>query len=216
LLCRWKPERGIEERGPSGTDAEARLLSRHLGVQAASDGADARPDPDDMVFSHGPGMSPGMVIGDCVTRPSGAFPRCDTITVEPHEAGFVPYAAGTPAHRDGAMREVVAFTAPVVFHGGTVPGVGVDGIEGWKPGAAAGAVYMSHAVIPADRTGHGLLLAKCILGSKRFYRALPPAFEPEDDGTLTPFQRLPAERSGGRSRPSPTTRRSRSRRTTRS
>ena len=85
----------------------------------------------------------------------------------------------------------------MVFHGGTVPSVGVYGIEGSKPGAAAAAVYLSHAVIPADRTGYGRLLAKCMFNSKRFYCAVLAAFEPGDDVTLTPFQRLPAERDGG-------------------
>ncbi|WP_439154216.1 hypothetical protein, partial [Yoonia sp.] len=84
-----------------------------------------------------------------------------------------------------------------VFHGGTVPSVGVYGIEGSKPGAAATAVYLSHAVIPADRTGYGRLLAKCMFNSKRFYCALLAAFDANDDVILTPFQRLPAERDGG-------------------
>lgn len=197
MLRQSKLERDIEERGLRGTDEEARLLSRHFGVQQAPDGEGERPDLDDMFFSHGLGMSPGMVMGGYVTRHYEAFPRCDTITVDPHKAGFVPYAAGTLAYRNGAMRDVVAFTAPVVFHGGTVPSVGVYGIEGSKPGAAAVAVYLSHAVIPADHTGYGRLLAKCMFNSKRFYCALLSAFGPEDDVTLTPFQRLPAEREGG-------------------
>lgn len=197
ILRPSKLEREIADRGLRGTDEEARLLSRHLGVQESHDGAAQRPELDDMYFAHDLGMSPGMMMGPYVTRHYGAFSRCDTITVDPHKAGFVPYAAGTLAYRNGAMRDVVAFTAPVVFHGGTVPSVGVYGIEGSKPGAAATAVYLSHAVIPADRTGYGRLLAKCMFNSKRFYCALLAAFGPQDDVTLTPFQRLPAERDGG-------------------
>jgi len=197
MLRPSKLEREISERRLQGTDEEARLLSRNLGVQISHAGAADTPDLDDIYFAHDLGMSPGMMMGDYVTRHYGAFARCDTITVDPHKAGFVPYAAGTLAYRNGAMRDVVAFTAPVVFHGGTVPSVGVYGIEGSKPGAAAAAVYLSHAVIPADRTGYGRLLAKCMFNSKRFYCALLAAFGPEDDVTLTPFQRLPAERDGG-------------------
>lgn len=190
-------EREIEARGLRGTDEEARLLSRYLGVQEAHEGSEARPDLDDVFFAHDAGMGPGMMLGDYVTRQYEAFPRCDTITVDPHKAGFVPYAAGALVYRNGAMREVVTFTAPVVFHGGTVPTVGVYGIEGSKPGAAAAAVYLSHAVIPADQAGYGRLLAKCMFNSKRFFCALMAAFGPEDAVTLTPFQRLPAERDGG-------------------
>ncbi|NNU79918.1 decarboxylase [Halovulum dunhuangense] len=197
MLRPSKLEREIEARGLGGTDEEARLLSRYLGVQESHAEAGARPDLDDIFFAHDLGMAPGMMMGDYAMRHCDAFDRCDTITVDPHKAGFVPYAAGTLAYRNGAMRDLIAFTAPVVFHGGTVPSVGVYGIEGSKPGAAAAAVYLSHAVIPADRTGYGRLLAKCMFSSKRFYCALLAAFGPGDDVTLTPFQRLPAERDGG-------------------
>jgi hypothetical protein len=40
-------------------------------------------------------------------------------------------------YRNGAMRGLIAFTASVVYHRGVVPTVGVYGIEGSKPGAAA-------------------------------------------------------------------------------
>ena len=196
MLRPSKLELDIEARGLKGTDEEARLMARAFGVQEAFEGADERPDLDDLYFSHGLGMSPGMMLGDYATRQYEAFERCDTITVDPHKAGFIPYAAGSLAYRNGAMRDIVAFTAPVVFHGGTVPSVGVYGIEGSKPGAAAAAVYLSHSVIPADHTGYGQLLAKCMFNSKRFYCALMAAFGAEDDVTLTPFQRLPAEQDG--------------------
>ncbi|MBS1304280.1 pyridoxal-dependent decarboxylase [Loktanella sp. SALINAS62] len=196
MLRPSKLERDIAERGLEGTDEEARLLSRHFGVQESHSGARDRPDLDDLYFAHDRGMGPGIMMSEYVTRQYNAFDCCDTITVDPHKAGFVPYAAGSLVYRNGAMRDVVAFTAPVVFHGGAVASVGVYGIEGSKPGAVAAAVYLSHAVIPADKTGYGRLLAKCMFNSKRFYCALLAAFGPQDDVTLTPFQRLPAERDG--------------------
>lgn len=199
MLRRSKLERRISDLGLEGTDEEARLMSRHLGVQESHLEALEHPAADDPFFAHDLGMSPGMTMGDYVTTQYKAFPRCDTITVDPHKAGFVPYAAGSLVYRNGSMRDVVAFTAPVVFHGGTVPSVGVYGIEGSKAGAVAAAVYMSHAVIPADRTGYGRLLAKCMFNSKRFYCALIAEFSKVRDVTLTPFQRLPAERDGGTS-----------------
>lgn len=156
MLRPSKLERDLKARGQSGADAEARLFSAYLG---APEGRAGGAGLDTLYFVRDLGMSPGMTMGSYATRQYEALPRCDTITVDPHEAGFIPYAAGSLAYRNGAMRDVVAFTAPVVFHGGTVPSVGVYGIEGSKPGAAA-AVYLSHSVIPADRTGSGRLLAK--------------------------------------------------------
>ena len=57
--------------------------------------------------------------------------------VHPHKGGFIPYPAGALCYRNGAMRSIVTFTAPLVYHGGADPTVGVFGIEGSKPGAAA-------------------------------------------------------------------------------
>ena len=39
------------------------------------------------------------------------------------------------------MRNLVSLKAPVVYHGGVDPTVGVYGVEGSKPGAAAAAIY---------------------------------------------------------------------------
>jgi len=138
--------------------------------------------------------APGMSMSDHVMRQYRALGRVDTLTVDPHKAGFIPYPAGALCYRNGSMRDLVAFTAPVVYHGGVDPTVGVYGIEGSKPGAAAAAVYLSHSVIRTDRSGYGKLLARCVFNSKRFYSALVTLEEPAF--TVTPFQRLPAERAG--------------------
>ena len=135
--------------------------------------------------------APGIMLGPHVMRQMLALPQADSITVDPHKAGFAPYPAGALCYRNGAMRDMVSFKAPVVFHGGVDPTVGVYGIEGSKPGAAAAAVYLSHRVIRTDRSGYGDLLARCLFNSKRFYAMLVDLEGP--DFTVTPFQRLPAE-----------------------
>ncbi|MCE5974938.1 pyridoxal-dependent decarboxylase [Sinirhodobacter sp. WL0062] len=187
----------IEDNDLRGSDEEARLYAKYVGIFETPDGENDDPEASDPNFAHDVGLGPGMQLNDYVTRQYNALPLCDTVTVDPHKAGFVPYAAGTLSYRNGAMRDVIAFAAPVVFHGGTVPSVGVYGIEGSKPGAAAAAVYLSHAVIPTDCTGYGRLLAKCMFNSKRFYAALLAGFTPDDEITVTSFQRLPSEKSGG-------------------
>lgn len=121
-----------------------------------------------------------------------ALPRADSITVDPHKAGYVPYPAGALCYRNGATRWLVSFAAPVVWKGKADPTVGIFGIEGSKPGAAAAAVYLAHKVIPLDRSGYGQILRQCIWVSKRLYCRLvtidDPAFR------MVFFQRLPAER----------------------
>ncbi|MCL4798252.1 MAG: hypothetical protein KJ025_01615 [Burkholderiales bacterium] len=185
----------LREQGLEGSDEEARILSRVLGVDC--------PDPVEdaglgKVFdtSECDIMAPGVRLSDYVVAQFQALARCETVTVDPHKSGFIPYPAGALCYRNGAMREVVAFTAPVVYHGGIDPTVGVYGIEGSKPGAAAAAVYLSHSVIPTDQAGYGKLLGRCVFSSKRFYAALVSMCGPSDPVTVTPFQRLPAEKAG--------------------
>lgn len=135
--------------------------------------------------------APGIMLSPYVMRQMLALPRADSITVDPHKAGFAPYAAGALCYRNGAMRDMVSFKSPVVFHGGIDPTVGVYGIEGSKPGAAAAAVYLAHRVIRTDRSGYGDLLARCQFNAKRFYAMLVNLSGP--DFQVTAFQRLPAE-----------------------
>ena len=98
-----------------------------------------------------------------------AMEFADSITVDPHKTGFIPYPAGGLCYKNGNMRNFVTLTAPVVFHGGSDPNIGVYGIEGSKPGAAAVATLFSHRVIGLDHNGYGRIMAQCITGAKMFY-----------------------------------------------
>ncbi len=140
--------------------------------------------------------TPAMVMSDYVTRHYKALAHADTQTVDPHKAGFIPYPAGSICYRNGALRDLIAFTAPVVFHGGVDPTVGVYGIEGSKPGAAAAGIYLSHAIIRPDQSGYGKLLGKCIFNSKRFYAQLLALSSENECFKIVPFQRLPAQKQG--------------------
>lgn len=157
--------------------------------------------------ANAPGADPDQTIGfdpcpeealsDHAQRHLGALGGADTITVDPHKAGFVPYPAGCLCYRDDRMPDLISITSPVVYHDGAAPTVGVYGIEGSKPGAAAVATLMSHRVIPPDASGYGRLLGRCIFGSKRFYAATVTLHDDTTPYTITPVIRLPAERRGG-------------------
>lgn len=98
--------------------------------------------------------------------------EADSITIDPHKSGYVPYPAGGLCYRNSAMRNLVSFTAPVVYHGGVDPTVGVYGVEGSKPGAAAAAVYFSHKMIRPNIDGYGKISGECYFNAKRLYAAL--------------------------------------------
>lgn len=141
--------------------------------------------------------TPEESLSDYVQAQFHALHHADSITVDPHKAGYIPYPAGALCYRNREMIYLVAHTSPVVFHDGEAPTVGVYGIEGSKPGAAAVGVALSHVTIPTNALGYGRLLGRCVFNSKRFYAALTTLAGPDDDFIVVPFQRLPAERDGG-------------------
>jgi glutamate/tyrosine decarboxylase-like PLP-dependent enzyme len=125
-----------------------------------------------------------------------ALREADSITVDPHKAGYIPYPAGALCYRNSDMRNLVSLKSPVVFHGDADPTVGVFGIEGSKPGAAAAAVYMSHTAIRPTREGYGKILEQCIFSSKKLYCRLRTMARPDDPFCIAFVQRLPAEKQG--------------------
>jgi len=121
----------------------------------------------------------------------------DTITLDPHKSGFIPYPGAAICYRNQDLANEIAYTSPVVSHGGEAPTVGTYGIEGSRPGAVACGVALSHAAIPPNQLGYGRLLSRCIFNSKRFYAAAVSMIKPDDPFIIVPFNRLPAEADGG-------------------
>jgi hypothetical protein len=129
-----------------------------------------------------------------VTQQFHALQHADSITVDPHKSGYIPYPAGALCYRNGAMRDMVTFKAPVIAHGDAEPAMGVYGIEGSKPGAAAAAVYLSHKVIRPTKSGYGRIHGQALFSCKRLYaRLVTMSFRYV---VVVPVPRLPAERSG--------------------
>jgi len=120
-----------------------------------------------------------------------ALAYTDSITVDPHKTGLIPYPAGGLCYRNGSMRGFVTLTAPVVFHGESDPNIGVFGIEGSKPGAAAIATLLSHRVIGLDKNGYGRIMAQCMTGAKMFYCLWTTLASDSDPFVCAPIRPLP-------------------------
>jgi len=141
--------------------------------------------------------TPDFMLSDYVTTQYNAIPKADSVTIDPHKAGYIPYPAGGLCYRNRSMRDLVAFLAPEVYHGEKVDAaMGVFGIEGSKPGASAAGVYLSHRVIRPDQSGYGKILGKALFNSKRFYAGIVTLAEPDDPFIVVPVQQIPAEREG--------------------
>jgi len=141
--------------------------------------------------------TPDLMLSDYVVEQYRAIPKAESVTIDPHKAGYIPYPAGGLCYRNKSMRNLVAFLAPEVYHGEQVDAaMGVFGIEGSKPGASAAGVYLSHRIIRPDQSGYGKILGKALFNSKRFYSGIITLAEPDDPFIVIPVQQIPAEREG--------------------
>ena len=136
---------------------------------------------------------PTLAMSDYVQRQYTVLGHADSITVDPHKAGYIPYPAGALCYRNAAMRDAISLQAPVVFHSQAEPTVGIYGVEGSKPGSAAAAVWLAHRVIRPDRSGYGRILGQCMWTSKRLFCRLHTLDDPRFRVTL--FNATPAERA---------------------
>lgn len=115
-----------------------------------------------------------------------ALGQADSVSIDPHKMGYVPYSAGAILVRDGRTRHLVATDPPYL----EPPDTGTPAIErflgryileGSKPGAAAAAVWLSHKVLPLNAKGYGYLIERTMAGARRLHSALGAA-------ELTPFR----------------------------
>ncbi len=111
-----------------------------------------------------------------------AFPRAESIVVDPHKMGYVPYPCGVVAFRNDRVRHFLTQEAPYI----TVTAasnhqtrqynppvnVGPFILEGSKPGAAAASCWLSHRMIPPRREGYGEIARASLLAARELYERL--------------------------------------------
>jgi tyrosine decarboxylase len=102
-----------------------------------------------------------------------AVHHADSITIDPHKLGYVPYPCGAVVFRREEAKELVATEAPYIFDGDerhSRPFIGRHILEGSKPGTAA-ACWFAHRIVPLDQSGYGLLIGKSIRSAQELCRA---------------------------------------------
>jgi glutamate/tyrosine decarboxylase-like PLP-dependent enzyme len=97
-----------------------------------------------------------------------AVPEADSVTVDPHKLGYIPYPAGAFVARNREVVDFIAQEAAYVFDLGDAEEpaprreklrkLGQYILEGSKPGSAAAAVDVTHRVLPLHSQGLGRLL----------------------------------------------------------
>jgi glutamate/tyrosine decarboxylase-like PLP-dependent enzyme len=125
-----------------------------------------------------------------------ALGSTDSVTVDPHKLGYLPYGSGAFICRDHRAMALLAERADYVFHGGTPKdylaryrNLGQFIPEGSKSGAAAAAVYVTHKVLPLDHVHFGQLPQATVRAAEMFHaRAQRFALELSDYvQALVPF-----------------------------
>jgi len=111
-----------------------------------------------------------------------ALSATDSIALDPHKMGYVPYPAGIIAFKSGLVTELMTQRAQYIsdeqegVHSveamTEVNAVGPYILEGSKPGAAATACWLAHTTIPLNVHGHGQIVRVSVWGAKRLYRYL--------------------------------------------
>ncbi len=123
-----------------------------------------------------------------------ALGDADSITVDPHKMGYIPYPAGLIAFKNKRIVYLLKEHAPYI---GTdnknfvseensdfdlnfyrkndifdIPQVGAYTLEGSRPGAAAMSCWFASEVIPLDIKNHGKIIRTTVLNARKFAQYL--------------------------------------------
>ena len=104
-----------------------------------------------------------------------AIKSADSITIDPHKMGFVPYPAGVIAFKNNLVAQFVAQKAQYISDSSDsvsldvseIREVGPYIIEGSKPGAIAVSCWLAATSIPLDLRNHGKIVKTSILNTIR-------------------------------------------------
>ena len=104
-----------------------------------------------------------------------AMPEADSITLDCHKMGYLPYSSGAIAVRDKRMLTVNSYESPYLDGSDAPPQLGQFIMEGSKAGATAAAVWVAHRVCPLNAGGYGQILGRSMEAAFAFYSSIVEA-----------------------------------------
>jgi hypothetical protein len=105
--------------------------------------------------------------------------KADSITIDPHKLGYVPYPAGGILIKDGMALNLLNVKAPYIFREDSEDiinkpsninfnNISKSIVEGSRPGASAAAVYAAIKYMPLNNSGYGAILKNTLQTTKNF------------------------------------------------
>ncbi|KAE8392515.1 pyridoxal-dependent decarboxylase conserved domain protein [Aspergillus alliaceus] len=168
----------------------ASMLPRKLMARAA------KADPLEGIEKSDEGFVPGLSLKVESQEDLLALRCADSITIDPHKAGYIPYPAGSLVYRDERMKNLVTWTSPYIGRG-SLTNIGIYGVEGSKPGAAAMSTWLANECIGLNEKGYGALLGEASFTSSRIAAHWAALTQKDDKFICVPLNRLPSEVNGG-------------------
>ncbi len=101
-----------------------------------------------------------------------AMPDADSITIDCHKMGYIPYPAGALVVKDKRILDILTYKAAYVEGENDPMLLGPYIMEGSKAGAAAASVWVTHRTVPLNITGYGKIIACSIEAADYFYKCI--------------------------------------------
>jgi glutamate/tyrosine decarboxylase-like PLP-dependent enzyme len=109
-----------------------------------------------------------------VRRALRAMGHANSVTIDPHKLGFVPYASGAILCAEKREYQHTSIHAPYIdFRPGA--DAGVVTLEGSRSAAGAVSTWLTSRVIGFDRLGYGRILEKTVLSARKLAHLLMEA-----------------------------------------
>ena len=128
------------------------------------------------------------------------FKYADSVTIDPHKMGYLPYPCGVIAFKNDRIRHLIAQEAPYITssnnnnalvhkpplhdidddqwensnvkRGSCIDAFAPYILEGSKPGAAAASLWLTNKCIPLTSNGYGRIVRDSLLASRALYSSI--------------------------------------------
>lgn len=87
-----------------------------------------------------------------------SFPHAESVTIDPHKLGYVPYASGCILVKDRISNTVSSFPAPYLIEDSGNEGLWSSTLEGSRSAGGATSTWLTAKTIGLDENGYGAVL----------------------------------------------------------